>query len=161
MIEPGEYGEVARLTVEAYRVDGQLEASPEYADVLADVAGRTAAADVLVAVQDGAVLGAVTFTLPGGAYAEVSRDGEAEFRTLAVDPAAQRRGVARALVRACVERAAELGCRALVICVRDDNPGAHALYTQFGFERDPSLDWSPVPRVNLLGLRLRLAVLAR
>ncbi|GAA3285443.1 hypothetical protein GCM10020218_045300 [Dactylosporangium vinaceum] len=46
----------------------------------------------------------MAFTLAGGEYAEVARDGEAEFRTLAVDPALQRRGVAQALVQACVER---------------------------------------------------------
>ncbi|WP_433056745.1 GNAT family N-acetyltransferase [Dactylosporangium sp. CS-033363] len=153
---PADHDDVSRLTVEAYRADGQLEASPAYATVLADVAARAAGADILVAELDGAVRGAVTFTLSGGPFAEVSRDGEAEFRTLAVDPAAQRRGVARALVRACLDRAAELGCTAVVICVRDDNPAAFALYQSFGFERDPSLDWSPVPRINLLGLRLPL-----
>jgi ribosomal protein S18 acetylase RimI-like enzyme len=156
LITAADYDEVSRLTVEAYRADGQLKASPAYAAVLADVASRAAAADVLVAEQGGALLGAVTFTLPGGEYAEVARAGEAEFRTLAVDPAAQRRGVARALVRACVDRAGSLGCRALVICVRDDNAGAFALYEAFGFVRDAALDWSPVPGVNLLGLRLGL-----
>ncbi|MEU7870700.1 GNAT family N-acetyltransferase [Dactylosporangium sp. NPDC049140] len=157
MIAVSDYADVSRLTVEAYRADGQLEAAPEYAAVLADVASRAEAADTLVAEVDGVLLGAVTFTLAGGKYAEVSRAGEAEFRTLAVDPAAQRRGVARALVQACLERAAGFGCRAVVICVRDDNSGAFALYERFGFVREPSLDWSPVPKVNLLGLRLELA----
>lgn len=157
-IEPGDHAEISRLTVEAYRADGQLEQAPGYVEVLADVAGRAAQADVLVAVDGDRVLGAVTFTLPGGAYAELSRPGEAEFRTLAVDPSAQRRGVARALVWACIERAGELGCAALVICVRDFNKAAFALYDGFGFERDPALDWSPGPGIDLLGLRLRLPV---
>ncbi|HTJ32426.1 MAG TPA: GNAT family N-acetyltransferase [Dactylosporangium sp.] len=161
LVEPRDHPEVERVTVAAYREDGQLEAAPEYAEVLADVAARAAASDVLVATAEGKVLGAVAFTLAGGAYAEVSKPGEAEFRTLAVDPAAQRRGVARALVQACIDRAAQLGCNALVICVRDDNTGAHALYERFGFERDSSLDWSPVPGVKLLGLRLALPVLAK
>ncbi|WP_432835414.1 GNAT family N-acetyltransferase [Dactylosporangium sp. CA-092794] len=160
-IAPGDYAEVSRLTVAAYRADGQLEAAPEYGTVLADVAGRAAAAEVLVAAEDGVVLGAVTFTLPGGDYAEVSRPGEAEFRTLAVDPSAQRRGVARALVQACIDRAASLGCHALVICVRRSSSAAFALYGGFGFERDATLDWSPVPGVDLLGLRLALPVLAQ
>ncbi|MER7275045.1 GNAT family N-acetyltransferase [Dactylosporangium sp. NPDC000244] len=161
LITLDDYDAVSRLTVEAYRADGQLEASPEYAAVLADVASRAEAADVLVAELDGVLLGAVTFTLAGGKYAEVSRPGEAEFRTLAVDPAAQRRGVARALVRACLDRAAELGCGGVAICVRDDNPGAFALYEGFGFTRDASLDWSPVPKINLLGLRIELPALAK
>ncbi|GAA3457849.1 GNAT family N-acetyltransferase [Dactylosporangium matsuzakiense] len=156
LITAADYDDVARITVEAYRADGQLQVSPEYATVLADVAGRAAAADILVAEDGGVLVGAVAFTLAGGEYAEVARDGEAEFRTLAVDPAAQRRGVAQALVQACVERAVGLGCQALVIGVRHTNSGAFALYERLGFERDASLDWSPAPGVNLLGLRLRL-----
>ncbi|WP_433613794.1 GNAT family N-acetyltransferase [Dactylosporangium sp. CA-139114] len=161
LITPDDYDAVSRLTVEAYRADGQLEASPDYAKALADVASRAEAADVLVAEIDGVLLGAVTFTLAGGDYAEASRPGEAEFRMLAVDPAAQRRGVARALVRACLDRAASLGCSGVAICVRDDNPGAFALYEGFGFARDTSRDWSPVPRVKLLGLWIGLPALAK
>jgi len=160
-IEPADHAQVSRLTVEAYRADGQLEAAPEYATVLADVDARAAAAEVFVAADGERLLGAVTFTGAGGPYAEVARDGEAEFRTLAVDPAAQRRGVARALVQACVDRARELGCSDLVICVRAENVAAFSLYRPFGFERDPGLDWSPVPGVELLGLRLGLKVLAQ
>jgi len=97
---------------------------------------------------------------PGTRYAELSKPGEAEFRMLAVDPAAQRRGVARALVRACVERASAAGCGSLVICTRDRNTAAFALYDRFGFVREPALDWVPVPGVNLLGLRLKLPAAA-
>ena len=57
------------------------------------------------------MLGSVTFVLPGTAYAEMAGPGEAEFRMLAVDPAAQGRGVGEALVRACLERATDAGLR--------------------------------------------------
>src|SRR6266540_4491222 len=91
---PADYDAVARLTVAAYRADGQLAGGPEhgYARVLADVAGRAEVAEVLVAGAAGQVVGAVTFVLPGTPLAEMSRPGEAEFRMLAVDPAGQRRG---------------------------------------------------------------------
>ncbi|GAB3870416.1 GNAT family N-acetyltransferase [Dactylosporangium cerinum] len=156
--EPGDFDEVARLTVEAYRADGQLEEDHGYGELLADVATRAAHSEVLVAVDGGGgpLLGSVAFVLPGTRYAELSKLGEAEFRMLAVDPAAQRRGVARALVRACVERATVLGCGSLVISTRDRNAAAFALYDTFGFVREPALDWVPVPGVNLLGLRLKL-----
>ncbi|MET7394734.1 GNAT family N-acetyltransferase [Dactylosporangium sp. NPDC005572] len=163
-VEPSDFAEVSRLTVEAYRADGQLDDDTGgYAAVLADVAARAAAAEILVAADTAAggqgLLGSVTFVLPGTPYAEVSRAGEAEFRMLAVDPLAQRRGVARRLVRACIDRAAALGCSSVVISTRDINRAAFALYDTFGFARDPSLDWSPVPGVRLLGLRLPLQVL--
>jgi ribosomal protein S18 acetylase RimI-like enzyme len=165
---PEDYAEVARLTVAAYRADGQLEEEHGYGAVLADVATRAAHSEILVAVDSGdavdsgagALLGAVAFVLPGTRYAELSRPGEAEFRMLAVDPAAQRRGVARALVRACVQRASAAGCGSLVISTRDRNTAAFALYDRFGFVREPALDWVPVPGVNLLGLRLRLPAAA-
>lgn len=154
---PDEFPALGALTVAAYRQDGQL--TEDYAPVLADVAARARHGTVLAAIDEvtGALLGTVTFVLPGSPYAELSRPGEAEFRTLAVAPEAQRRGVGAALVRACVERAAALGCRAVVICTRDFALGAQRMYQRLGFERDPALDWSPAHGINLLALRLPLA----
>jgi ribosomal protein S18 acetylase RimI-like enzyme len=170
---PADYPAVARLTVDAYRADGQLnEASATYAETLADVAARAEAGDLLVAVDratdgaaDGAadratggdrVLGSVLYVEPGSRYAELSRAGESEFRMLAVDPAAQGRGVGRTLVQACVDRAAAAGCTAVVICVRDFAMAAQKLYMSLGFARVPELDWSPLPGVSLLALRLEI-----
>ncbi|MCW3839436.1 GNAT family N-acetyltransferase [Micromonospora yasonensis] len=157
--EPADHPAVARLTVAAYEADGQLKGENGYGAVLADVATRAETGEVLVAVDEatGAVLGAVTFVLAGTPYAELSGPGEAEFRMLAVDPAAQGRGAGAVLVQACVARATELGCRAVVICVRSGMAAsAHRLYARFGFVRVPEKDWSPQPGVELLGLRLEL-----
>ncbi len=157
--EPADHPAVARLTVAAYEADGQLKGENGYGAVLADVATRAETGAVLVAVDEAtrAVLGAVTFVLPGTPYAELSGPGEAEFRMLAVDPAAQGRGAGAALVRACVARATELGCSAVVICVRSGMAAAaHRLYDRLGFVRVPEKDWSPLPGVELLGLRLAL-----
>jgi ribosomal protein S18 acetylase RimI-like enzyme len=122
--------------------------------MLADVASRAEAGELLVAVDGPGVLGSVLYVEPDSRYAELSRAGEAEFRMLAVDPAAQGRGVGRALVKACVDRAAAAGCTAVVICVRDFAMAAQKLYRSFGFARVPELDWSPLPGVLLLALRL-------
>ncbi|GAB3954283.1 GNAT family N-acetyltransferase [Micromonospora vulcania] len=158
--ESADFPAVARLTVAAYEADGQLKGEHGYGAVLADVGTRAASGEVLVAVDEetGAVLGSVTFVLPGSAYAELSGPGEAEFRMLAVDPAGQGRGVGAALARACLTRAAELGCAAMVICVRAGMAvSAHRLYERLGFVRTPEKDWSPAPGVQLLGLRRELA----
>ncbi|MEH0935576.1 GNAT family N-acetyltransferase [Micromonospora psammae] len=156
---PADFAAVARLTVAAYEADGQLKGENGYADVLADVAVRAEHGEVLVAADEvtGEVLGSVTFVLPGTRYAELAGPGEAEFRMLAVDPAAQGRGAGAALARACVERAAARGCSAVVICVRSGFAGAaHRLYERLGFVRAPEKDFSPLPGVDLLGLRLAL-----
>lgn len=155
---PADFPAVARLTVDAYRLDGQLEGEHDYEKKLADVETRAESGVLLVATDEetGRVLGSVTFVLPGTAYAELSGPGEAEFRMLAVDPAAQGRGAGEALVRACVERATELGCQAVVICVRGFAEPAKRLYARFGFVRTPERDWSPYPGVHLEALRLPL-----
>lgn len=153
---PADYPAIARLTVAAYEADGQVTGSQGYGSVLADVAGRAGAGELLVAVDGADVLGAVLFVRPGSPYAEVSRPGEAEFRMLAVDPAAQGRGIGRSLVRACVERAVGAGCAGIAICMRDFSVAARKLYDSFGFVRMPELDWSPAPGIQLLALRLDL-----
>lgn len=148
-----------RLCVEAYREDGQL-GEHGYERQLADVAARAGHGEVLVAVDDdtGEVVGCVTFVLPGSRYAELSRDGEAEFRMLAVAPGAQRRGVGEALAIACVDRAEQVGASAVVICTRDFAHSAQRLYARLGFHRLPERDWSPYPGVRLLALRRELSV---
>jgi ribosomal protein S18 acetylase RimI-like enzyme len=151
-----DFSAIARLTVAAYRADGQLEGGHGYERVLADVAGRAEAGELLVAEDGAAVVGAVLFVRPGSAYAELSGPGEAEFRMLAVDPSAQGRGVGEALVEACLARAIELSCRAIMISVRDFSQPARRLYARLGFVRVPERDWSPVPDVNLLALRREL-----
>lgn len=65
-------------------------------------------------------------------YAGLAREGdEAEIHTLAVDPAYQRQGIGRALLRALLEHA----CGATVFLeVRTDNEAAIQLYRSEGFE---------------------------
>jgi ribosomal protein S18 acetylase RimI-like enzyme len=157
-VAASEYDVAGEICITAYRADGQLSgAAADYAAELRDVAGRVREAEVLVAVDDdGRVLGCVTFAHPGTVWAEVARAGEGEFRMLAVAPPAQGRGVAAALVAACVERARELGYHAIAICVRDYNDTAKRLYARFGFVRTPEFDWVPVPHVSLEALRLDL-----
>ena len=154
---PSDYPAVARLTVAAYEADGQLTGNAsEYASTLADVDHRAAMGELLVAVDGDEVLGSVLYVEPGTRYAELARPGEVEFRMLAVDPAAQGRAAGRALVRACVDRAAATGATAVVICVRDFAVAAQKLYRSLGFVRTPDLDWSPLPDARLLALRLAL-----
>ncbi len=114
--------------------------------------------EVLVAVDDaGAVVGAVLFVLPGSRYAAALRPREAEFRMLAVLPAAQGKGVGQALVEACRALAAGAGASAIIICVRVTPPMRRSACTQrLGFVRVPDRDWSPMPGVDLLALRLEL-----
>ncbi|MGY2065098.1 GNAT family N-acetyltransferase [Blastococcus sp. SYSU DS0619] len=146
---PGDHDRIAELTVGVY-VAGGL-ASAGYAAELADVAGRAARAELLVARDGtGRIVGSVAF-VPGGEFGEVLESAdEAGFRMLVVDPGAQGRGLGAALVSACLDRARRAGRRRVVISTGTRMTAAHRLYERLGFTRLPERDWAPVPGVDLL-----------
>jgi ribosomal protein S18 acetylase RimI-like enzyme len=156
---PADFVTAGDVTLAAYEASGLLELGEGYADELLDAAGRAGAdrTDLLVAVDDtDEVVGSVTFVLPGSPLAELCRPTEAEFRMLAVAPAARRRGVGELLVRACVDRARERGCQGMVISVSTISQPAHRLYPRLGFRRAPERDWRPLPHLPLLAYELAL-----
>lgn len=59
--------------------------------------------------------------------------GEAELLAVAVDPLHRRRGAARRLLGAVIERVRAADARTLFLEVGADNPGALALYGSMGF----------------------------
>ncbi len=143
------------VVTDAYFSDGFEQES--YRPTLLDGRARAREACLLVAVDpDASVIGTVTYAVPGQSLAEVSRPGEAEFRMLGVAPAGQRRGVGRALVQACIDRARTEGRSALVLSSEVRMASAHRLYERMGFVRDPDRDWQPNPQVSLLAFSLPL-----
>ncbi len=155
--EPTEYEVLGDLLVAAYRELPPMEGGESYFARLHDVAGRAAAADVLVAISGDRVVGGVTFVGRGGPMVDIAREAEAEIRMLAVDPASQGAGVGRALTLACIERARAVpGCRRIVLSTRTDMTRARSMYERLGFRRLPERDWSPLPELTLLAYSLDL-----
>ena len=160
---PEEYGAVGALTAGAYQADALLDAHESPVDAayevkLRDAARRAREAELWVVVDgDGVLLGTVTWCPPGSPWRQLAlAEHQAEFRMLSVAPAGRRRGVARALVEACLDRARSDGAREVVIWSHPRMLGAHALYARLGFERASDLDGSPAPGVLLWGFRLPL-----
>jgi GNAT superfamily N-acetyltransferase len=131
----------------------------EYLDHIRDARGRSRHCPILVAVDAdldadadvaGTLLGCVSY-VPDAAspFAELEVDGEAGFRMLGVDPAAQGRGVGQALVEACIARARAAGRHGLAISTGRDMVTAHRLYERLGFRRAPARDFEPVPGIGL------------
>lgn len=148
---PAEYEEIGAITLAAYRTDGLISDDSEYVDELTDAARRAAEAELIAAVDSdtGTVIGSVTFCLPGSMFAERAQPGEAEFRMLAVAPAARGRGAGEALVRECMRRAKQRGCTRLVLLTRPEMRAAHTIYARLGFRRTPERDWWPRPELQL------------
>ena len=86
--------------------------------------------------------------------------GEMEVLTIAVDPAARRGGVARALMTAALGSARQAGAEAAFLEVAVDNAPAAALYASLGFRREGVrrgyYDRGPAGRVDALVMRLDL-----
>jgi predicted N-acetyltransferase YhbS len=155
---PAEYETVADIIEAAYRAVGDAKFE-DYVDEVRDVARRARDCPILVAVEDGAgaILGTVTYVPgPGNPYAELERDGEAGMRMLAVAPAAQGRGVGRALVTAVADRARAASRSGLAIHTRPSMGAAHRMYAAYGFVREPARDWEFEPGEWLWALTLRL-----
>ncbi len=155
--DTGEIGAVGALTVTAYVADGYLDGDVDsYADHLRAAGDRAREAELVVAVDEdsGAVLGTVTYCRAGTPWAEVCRDGEAEFRMLAVAPDARGLGIGAALAGWCVDRARADRCDAVVLSTLPVMHSAHRIYQRMGFVRTPERDWWPDPDVALITYRL-------
>lgn len=155
LADPSDFERVGDLTVAAY-APHTTGPTDFYIERLRDVETRAREAEVWVAEIDGEVVGGVTWTPPGSPWREIAEEGEAEFRMLAVDPAAQGQGVGRALVAHLIELARADDNHAIVMSSEAGMAKAHGLYESMGFRRTPERDWHPLPHIDLITYELRL-----
>ena len=137
-----EYARVGELTVAAYQSLAVDHLWGGYDREILDTARRATDAEVLVAVDDDRVVGAVTYVADASScWSEWTRPGEAQFRLLAVDVEARGRGVGEMLVHECIDRARR-DARGLVIHTTPWMNTARRMYERLGFERRPDRDVS-------------------
>lgn len=153
--EPSEWEAAGRVTVEGFAPFTRGEQDP-YVAHLRDAATRAREADLLVAVEGGAVLGCVTSCPPGSPWRELSTPDQGEFRMLSVRPGAQGRGIGTALVAACEDRARDADATSMIICSLQEMTAAHDLYARLDYRRAPDRDWSPVDGVHLISFTKEL-----
>lgn len=155
--QEAEFAAIGELTVAGYDANGYLVLpdgtyDEQYATWLADVQGRAAGSTVLVAAEPGGLLGTVTWCPSGSPFAQLAHEPhQGDLRTLSVAPHARRRGIARLLLVACLDRAETAGLSEVVLCSLPEMTSAHNLYLSEGFRRRPDLDWSPIQGVTLWG----------
>jgi GNAT superfamily N-acetyltransferase len=156
-VRPAEHGALGALTRAAYAELFEDLDADGYGAELEDVAGRVATDVVLVALDGDEVVGGVTYVADLSSPRAEFDDPEAKgIRMLAVAPAGQGRGVGRALVMACLDRARAEGGRRVILHTLPVMAAARHLYEDLGFERDPTLDRPDLTVELLLAYRLEL-----
>ena len=157
-VRPHEQDEAGRVTADAYREFAPPgdEGWVRYLEDIEDVAGRASRVPVLVAVEDGRILGSATLELeePLGDDDVVLPEDAASLRMLGVDPSVRGRGVGRALVEACVELARAGGKRYMLLRTTPRMVTAQRLYASMGFVRDSDRDLPVDDRLTLMAYRL-------
>jgi ribosomal protein S18 acetylase RimI-like enzyme len=161
--QPDERAEAGRVTADAYREfvrpgDDDWE---RYLARIADVDARADRTTVLVAVEDGRVVGSLTLELDGRVHDQDDEDfqplapGEAHIRMLGVDPGARGRGVARAIMTAAESVARDTGKTVMTLHTTRRMTAAQAMYERLGYERMEDRIFPD--GFVLLGYRKRLA----
>ncbi|MGV9680800.1 GNAT family N-acetyltransferase [Nocardia sp. NPDC003482] len=153
-----EYPDIGALTLDVYVGEGYIDPESPYVTELSDTETRARAAEILVAVRDGRVLGSLTVARPGNPYAPLARPGELEFRMLAVDKDARGLGVGTALVRKVIEIGRAEGFDAVVLTTMPPMVDARRIYDRLGFVPVPERDWAArpgSPMMTVLRLPLR------
>jgi ribosomal protein S18 acetylase RimI-like enzyme len=163
-VRPEEYEEAGRVTADAYRRLGRPGADEGwrgYLDHLADVADRAQRTTVLVAVEEGDIVGTVTLELDrrveeGEDHREARRlpPHESHVRMLGVRPDAQGRGIGRALMDACIDIARENGKTLMTLHTTHRMTAAHRMYESMGFVREP--DWQVSEDFTLMSYSLEI-----
>ena len=139
---PDEHAEAGRVTADAYREFVERDEPggwPDYLGRIADVGARADRTTILVAVDDGRIVGSATLELEGRteADAEPLPPERAHVRMLGVDPSARGRGLGRLLMEACERIAREAGKTMLALNTTRRMLAAQRMYESLGFERGP------------------------
>jgi ribosomal protein S18 acetylase RimI-like enzyme len=140
-----EHAETGRVTADAYRefvAEGNIEFQ-RYLDHIADVSGRAERTVIVVAVEDGRILGSSTLELDGRVEPDEGplSPYEAHIRMLGVTPAARGRGIARMLMDECEARARATGRTLMTLNTTHLMQPAQKMYESLGYERGPDRDF--------------------
>lgn len=147
---PDELDDVAELMVEAY-AEFAAQMSPDawstFAVDIANVRGRADDAEVLVAEDDGRLVGTISM------YAQWrgAQEGTAALRLLAVPPGDRGEGIGRALMEHGMDQARRAGKRRVALTTMAEMGFMRELATKLGYEREPALDHEPAPGLHAQG----------
>lgn len=128
---------VARAAFMQYSRD--YEDWPGFIEGIARMADLASSADILVAEQDGEIVGAVAHAGPGKPRAAFFPDEWSVIRMLVVDPRRRGQGAGRQLVAGCLRLARDAGAPAVGLHTSPIMASALRMYEALGFVRDTDL----------------------
>jgi ribosomal protein S18 acetylase RimI-like enzyme len=153
---PEELDEVAQLLEESYRQYAQImppEAWESYRQDIRNVRARLTESQLIVALLDERVAGAVTLYLNGSASLSWP-DGWAGVRLLGVHPSFRGKGVGKELMEECVRRARSAGVKTIGLHTTTAMVVAQRLYEKMGFVRVREFDFHPDEEVVVMAYKL-------
>jgi ribosomal protein S18 acetylase RimI-like enzyme len=131
-----EHAEAGRITAAAYE---GLVRDASYLERIANVADRASRTEVLVAVEDGAIVGSLTLELSRrvNALDDPLEAHRAHIRMLGVAPDHQGRGIGKALMHDAETRARAAGKTEITLHTTEPMAVAREMYATLGYERSP------------------------
>ena len=133
-----EYEVAAALAVEAFKQFEPHMAPGLWPELERGVSATTQlrnGGELLVATDEGRMLGSVVYCAPGAMKQDRFPDDWAFMRVLAVPPRFRGRGAARALVTTCLDLARADGVETFGLHTSEAMTEAQALYRSLGFEK--------------------------
>ena len=133
-----EYEVAAALAVEAFKQFESHMAPGLWPEMERGVSATTQlrnGGELLVATEEGRMLGSVVYCTPGAMKQHRFPDDWAFMRVLAVSPRYRGRGAARALVTTCLDLARADGVETFGLHTSEAMTEAQALYQSLGFEK--------------------------
>jgi ribosomal protein S18 acetylase RimI-like enzyme len=146
---------IAALWTEAYFDEGEGGRDAPYSRTDFEET-QAAAAHLLVAERDGAVLGVVALLAPDEPGLAVALEDEGELARLVVSSAARRQGIGRALANRCAQLARNERWPAISLWSRPYQRAGHRLYQSLGYQRQPERDSTDETGFKRLVFRLEL-----
>jgi len=135
---PEEYAEAGAVTASAYREFVRGGDWEDYLESIADVEGRADRTTIVVALDGARIVGSATLELTDRVEPDddpALDPAEAHIRMLGVAPEARRRGIARALMADCMDRARAGGKTFLTLHTTERMAAAQRMYESLGFVR--------------------------
>lgn len=135
---PEEYAEAGAVTASAYREFVRGGDWEDYLESIADVEGRADRTTIVIALDGTRIVGSATLELTDRVEPDddpALDPAEAHIRMLGVAPEARRRGIARALMADCMDRARAGGKTFLTLHTTDRMAAAQRMYESLGFVR--------------------------